>query len=596
MPYTDFHYTPTGTGVISGKEVLEQTEDAINDLGTQISGDVQTAIDTANNALNTANTASTDAQNAINTANTAYTTATTAQNTANAAQTTATNALTAAQNAQNDVNALGNRVTTAEGNITQNTNAITGLTTRMGTAEGNITTLQNDVITAQGTATSAQNTATMARQQAYVLRYSSTAITDNSTIAYSTLDNTDNIKVSDKIIDSDGKIFSIVSVDSANQTVTVGSALIDLALDANVMHLSGDETAAGKKTFSDVTTFNSYLYFTNSVVTKGTIPQSTVSPYRIYFGSGINYGASLFNIDTSVSHTGVQSFIFRSAENVVSGDDARLMLIYDPNRTQPRYLAVKGGIEPNANNTYDCGSGTNIWKDLYGYHGYFMGQNQNDEYSSNTRTNLTLLSNRDTLGVSGILFDSYRQNTAQGTGIHILGIGIKENNVRYEGCRWGWYWDNNLNGYSFDFKPTTQGANQALKHNLGTSTDKWDTINGINPGALSMPDLNNALDISGYITNFGAGAVNEYTPVSDGWISIANSGDSPIFIRVYNDYGFEQIAYSERNEIGGTTGGTYTRFGALMIPCVKNVKIYIIVSPSTSVLVSAKFYPCLGNV
>ena len=70
MPYTEFHYTPTGTGVISGKEVLEQTEDAINDLGGHISGDVQTAIDTANNALNTANTASADAQNAITTANT----------------------------------------------------------------------------------------------------------------------------------------------------------------------------------------------------------------------------------------------------------------------------------------------------------------------------------------------------------------------------------------------------------------------------------------------------------------------------------------------------------------------------------------------
>ena len=28
-----FHYTPTGTGVISGPEVLKQTEDAINDVG-----------------------------------------------------------------------------------------------------------------------------------------------------------------------------------------------------------------------------------------------------------------------------------------------------------------------------------------------------------------------------------------------------------------------------------------------------------------------------------------------------------------------------------------------------------------------------------
>ena len=286
MPYTDFHYTPTGTGVISGKEVLEQTEDAINDLGGQISGDVQTAIDTANNALNTANTASSDAQNAVNTANTAYTTATNAQGTATSAQNTASNALTAAQNAQNDVNALGNRVTTAENNITQNTTDISGLTTRMGTAEGNITTLQNDVVTAQGTATSAQNTATMARQQAYVLRYSSTAITDNSTIAYSTLDNTDNIKADDKIIDVDGKIFSVVSVDSDNSTVTVGSALIDLALDANVMHLSGNETAAGIKTFSDDTYIKS-LNFTNEVPS-----QSSSSSSIMPIITTITYGDS----------------------------------------------------------------------------------------------------------------------------------------------------------------------------------------------------------------------------------------------------------------------------------------------------------------
>lgn len=252
MPYTDFHYTPTGTGVISGKEVLEQTEDAINDLGTQISGDVETAINTANNALNTANQASTDAQNAVNTANIANTAAQNAQNTANAAQNTASNALTAAQNAQNDVNALGNRVTTAEGNITQNTTDITNLTTRMGTAEGNITTLQNDVQTAQGTATSAQITANLAREQAYVLRYASSTVTPNSTIAYTVLNNTDNVKMGDSLIDASGQVFLIVSVDSVNETVTVSAVLLTLALDSNVMHLSGNETAGGTKDFSEV--------------------------------------------------------------------------------------------------------------------------------------------------------------------------------------------------------------------------------------------------------------------------------------------------------------------------------------------------------
>ena len=133
-------------------------------------------------------------------------------------------------------------------------------------------------------------------------------------------------------------------------------------------------------------------------------------------------------------------------------------------------------------------------------------------------------------------------------------------------------------------------------YDLGSSSLRWKTFNGLNPSSLSFPDLDNGIDISSYITNFGAGTVNEYTPIANGWISIANSGDSPVFIRVYNDYGFEQVAYSERNEVGGTTDGTYTRYGSIMIPCIKNIKIHIIVSPSTSVLVSAKFYPCQGNV
>lgn len=480
MPYTEFHYTPTGTGVISGKEVLEQTEDAINDLGGQISGDVQTAIDTANNALNTANTASADAQNAVNTANTAYTTATNAQNTANTAQNTASNALTAAQNAQNDVNALGNRVTTAENNISQNTSDISGLTTRMGTAEGNITNLQNDVITAQGSATSAQNTATLAREQAYVTRYTATSVSDNSTVAYSDLNNTDNIKIGDFILDVNGKLYAITAVDSVNETVSVTTPLTELAVDSSVMHLSGDETASGEKTFNNVVPING-----------------------VYFGN---------------------------------------------------------------------------------------------EPSTTFRTVLLLRSRYDTAGKSGWLFSKFRSNSAQGalsgSDTVFLNFDVLENEVRTNGIlRFNLSsWSGNAPG-RFSLIP-----NSAIESYLGTTGNKWAGINGLNPGCLSLPDLSNAIDISGSITNFGASTVNEYTPIADGWISIANSGDSPIFIRVYNDYGFEQIAYSERNETGGTTGGTYTRYGSIMIPCIKNIKIYIIVSPSTSVLVSAKFYPCQGNV
>lgn len=257
----DFHYTPTGTGVISGKEVLEQTEDAINDLGnTAISG-VQEALDKAEQALTNSENAVDDAQTALNTANNAEGVAIQAQ--------------TDVGNLSGTVANIGNRVTTAEGNIsnlqgrmTTAEGKITNLQGRMTTAETNIGNLQTAVSTAQATANSAQQTATTARQQSYVFRYSGTAITDNSTIAYSTIDNTDNIKSGDKILDVDGKLFEITAVDTTNQTVTVGSALVDLALDANVVHTSGNETIGGSKTFSDnLTIYNS----DNTVTPKGLI-------------------------------------------------------------------------------------------------------------------------------------------------------------------------------------------------------------------------------------------------------------------------------------------------------------------------------------
>ena len=87
--------------------------------------------------------------------------------------------------------------------------------------------------------------------QTYVFRYSSTALTPSSTNSNALLDNTDNLKVGDKVIDSNGVLFSITAIDTQNSTFTIGTALIDLANDSDVVHKSGNETIAGVKTFSD---------------------------------------------------------------------------------------------------------------------------------------------------------------------------------------------------------------------------------------------------------------------------------------------------------------------------------------------------------
>lgn len=259
--YTDFHYSPTGSGVISGAQVLEQTEQGINGLGQYVQDNVSGAIDTANEALTTARSADSNATTAINLANSlnaqiiaanqtagnALTTAQSAQNTANAASslaTTANNNAATALNAANSasagvttltgtVNSLGNRMTAAENAINTNAGNITTLQNGLATTNANVTAAANAASAAQAMATSAQSTATLARNQAYVLRYTGTTITGGGTIAYADIDNTDNIKAGDKIIDISGAIYDIASVDTTNQTVTVGaSPVINLFCDA----------------------------------------------------------------------------------------------------------------------------------------------------------------------------------------------------------------------------------------------------------------------------------------------------------------------------------------------------------------------------
>lgn len=289
--YTDFHYSPTGSGVISGAQVLEQTEQGINGLGQYVQDNIAGAIDNANLALTTAQNADSNATAAINLANSfnaqiiaanqtagnALTTAQSAQSTANAASSLATTANNNAATALNTanaasssvttltgtVNSLGNRMTAAENAINANAGNITNLQNALNTTNGNVTAAQNAANAAQAMATSAQSTATLARNQAYVLRYTGTTITGGGTIAYADIDNTDNIKAGDKIIDITGAIYAIASVDTANQTVTVGaSPVINLFCDAeNLIPAANDAYDLGSASKQWLNTYSKGYYY-----------------------------------------------------------------------------------------------------------------------------------------------------------------------------------------------------------------------------------------------------------------------------------------------------------------------------------------------
>ena len=593
----NFHYTPTGTGVISGKEVLEQTEDAINDLGnTAISG-VQEALDKAEQALTNSANAVDDAQTALNTANNAEGVAIQAQ--------------TDVSNLSGTVTNIGNRVTTAEGNITNlqgrmttAESGISGLNTRMGTAEGNITTLQSNVSTAQATANSAQQTANTARQQSYVLRYSSSSVTDNSTIAYSTIDNTDNIKVNDKIIDVDGKIFSIVSVDTANQTVTVGSALIDLALDGNVVHTSGNEITTGFKTFENIRLSNSIKAIS--------LDNATVDLNNCY---------SLFNESSGNSSGNLQFYscnLDSGAVNISNIPEAKAFyMISITIRYLSQLLSCRQIFITRDGNKYERNCNGGVWTNWVKDTDKFVTTDTNQTVSgaktfseditiynsdtSQTTKRLVITSSKVNLGDSNS--DSWGISFNAGASYAAL-INSKKSTSSTQDLQFTVRTkDTNNNLITGDYRLRINANGTAILEptvsdyiSLGSNSNKWkdvntNLINGLNPGALGLPQNRSArLDISSYITNLGNGDNNVYTAPANGYIWLH-------FTSVNNALCFSQTSGGLTNY--AQTFSRYSGDGLLYVffPVRKDdtfvVQVY---TSSTAVVQNAYFYPCQGNI
>ena len=382
-----------------------------------------------------------------------------------------------------------------------------------------------------------------------ITRYCSSAITDNSSVAFSAISSTNKIKVGDFLLDTNGKLYQISSVDTANETVSVTTPLTQLALDGGVMHLSGNETASGIKSFSDETYIKA-LNFTNEVPS----PSSSSS--------------SILPIITTITYGD-------SSPSV----QARLNLSVTADGTKSFY--------PHENNQYSLGLVSRRWSTVFGAFANLGGVYLGNEANTNQRTNLYLLANRDTDGQSGCYVTRYRRNKAQGafefSDLQQIGIDFLENSVRTT---------NIFNIIATNWTNDVPGRiliNSGVANNSFGSTIRKCYINELNPGALSLPDLNNAIDISGYLT--AGNSNNTYTPPANGWISISigiASGGIAIFIEQGD---MKVSSFSNTTKYQETNCSCFA-----YLPVVEGVVVNIGLKGSNNFINSAKFFPCLGNV
>ena len=130
---------------------------------------------------------------------------------------------------------------------------------------------------------------------------------------------------------------------------------------------------------------------------------------------------------------------------------------------------------------------------------------------------------------------------------------------------------------------------------LGTSTNKWKSFNGINPGALSLPSISAsganawiALDTTDWVKNAATSAAQKYTPPADGWLNIRVDNAIMLGLAITggsNNYMHQMVRSETPNSL------------ALLIPVFKNIEVAILVAGNDNLTYNrATFYPCQGNV
>lgn len=243
---------------------------------------------------------------------------------------------------------------------------------------------------------------------------------------------------------------------------------------------------------------------------------------------------------------------------------------------------VTHNITPETDNTYSLGTASKRWTDLY------------------ASKNISIYEDGLTFGTvptaSAYFGFRYYDSTGNVYGDMLFNSNSNGSNFLRLRCRN----TDGTNTYDRQVQISVKrdGTTQFLPNNsgvteLGTSGNKWKSLNGINPGALSFPSTPTVdIDTTNWDKRATNGVIGSITPSMDGWLNVQIQRDV--------DFAVWPIgSYRQLFRAGAQSNGKYLVM--IMIPVTKNVttSLYTVplgVSESDLTFGIHRFYPCLGNV
>ena len=365
------------------------------------------------------------------------------------------------------------------------------------------------------------------------------------------------------------------------------------AKDANVVHKSGDETIAGVKTFtaspfvSNYAVTNGYFTRLNQIARNEVPSQIYHSAFRVFDKNSKTLGeycVEKSTLGSSLLHMDVHT---EDSEGNDIMESLYLNLSNDGSKVR---------FYPAKDNRIDLGMSGNKWAKIYSDDVVHTSGNETisgvKSFSSGGCTFFKQIKINHNLGYGkdnppsqaayhNLIFTaangwwgSYIENVTDTNGNSTLAFYVRNTNETLSRvCL-----ECNING-SFSMYPFSNNT-----WDLGVSTRKWKTLNGINPGALGLPGNSSInIDTSDSSKWLLTGTTIAYTPTVNGWLTIVvKCSSSKNYISVSQHGFYNSCSYNSSG------------YMKVILPVYTGKDIEI--NAVGDAWVYVRLFPCLGNV